>query len=105
MNNDISRQVIEICQDLDLEVRSYSGRGMYGDRCVGIDCDNPFQAFSRITLALMEQGSDGLEAVEHFTRDGAVTMDSMGLGSILYFPRLPWVGSEENVEEEEEETV
>ena len=40
---------------------------------------------------LCEQGEEGVDTAEHLTYDGAVASDSMGLGSIVYFPRLPWV--------------
>lgn len=100
MNNDTARLVRSVlvrsvCDDLGLEVRSYSGRAMYGTKCIGVTCDNPFQAFAQIVVALCEKGEEGVEAADHFTRDGAVKTDSMGLGSILYFPRLPWVEEEE----------
>ncbi len=101
MNEDISRSVIAILPDLGLEARSYSGRGMYGAECVGVDCEGmtSHQIVARIVLALCEQGPDGLDAAEHFTRDGAVASDSMGRGSIVYFPRLPWVEEDEEGED------
>ena len=101
MNNDTALLVRTACDDLGLEVRSYSGRGMYGRSCVGVNCDgNAFQTLARILIALAEQGNDGLDAAEHFTRDGAVASDSMGLGSIIYFPRLPWVDVDSEDDEE-----
>ena len=98
MNEDISREVLSACRDLDLEVRSYSGRGMYGRSCVGVDCGrNTHQVLAQIVIALAERGDDGLETAAHLADDGAVATDSLGMGSILYFPRLPWV--EEETEE------
>jgi hypothetical protein len=94
MNNDISRLVMAACIDLGLDVRSYSGRAMYGQDCLGVDCSNPFQALAQIVVALAETGDDGMDAAEHFAREGAVKSDSMGCGSILYFPRLPWIDSD-----------
>ena len=92
MNNDIARLVIAACNDLGLEVRSYSGRGMYGRSCVGVTTDgNSHTALAQIVIALCEQGADGVEAADHFTRSGAIASDSMGLGMIVYFPRLPWL--------------
>ena len=99
MNEDISRQVLAVCEDLGLEARSYSGRGMYGASCVGVDTcgGGSHQIVAKLIIALCEQGPDGLEAAEHFTRDSAVVTDSMGRGSIVYFPRLPWVEAEDEV--------
>lgn len=50
----------------------YSGRGMYGKTCPGIDTDTP-------TRVIEEAGALGLR--------GAVT-DSMGKGTIVYWPHL-----------------
>lgn len=91
MNNDIARLVIRIATDIGLEVRSYSGRGMYGARCIGVTVGNPFQDFAKLMVGLCEIGDEGLDAAEHLTRCDAVQTDSMGCGSIVYFPRLPWV--------------
>ncbi len=105
MNNDIALRVRAICEDLGLDVRSYSGRGMYGDQCVGVDCHNPTQTLAQIMFALCEEGPDGLDAAEHFTRVEAVRTDSMGLGMILYFPRLPWVAEESEDEDCEDDAA
>lgn len=32
-----------------------------------------------------------LVRIEHFTYEGAVRSDSLGMDGIVYFPRLPWV--------------
>jgi len=91
MNNDTALLVIQICADIGLEVRSYSGRGMYGDQCVGVTGSNTHQILAQIIIGLCELGADGVEAADHFTRDGAVRSDSLGMDGIVYFPRLPWV--------------
>lgn len=97
MNEDISRSVILACVDLGLEPRSYSGRGMYGESCVGVDGRNTHVILAQIIVALCEQGPDGLEAALHVARDGAIASDSMGLGGIVYFPSLPWTGREDDL--------
>lgn len=69
----------------DLEPESvradYSGRGMYGARCVGFDLDRGSQAMklgAAIHSTLIED-----EAEEMLDR---AMQDSMGLGIIVYFP-------------------
>lgn len=96
MNEDTSRLVIRVCNNMGLDVRSYSGRGMYGRSCVGVDCGNTHVTLAQIMVELQSYGEpDALEAMDHFTREGAIATDHMGMGSILYFPRLPWVNEEE----------
>ncbi len=93
MNEDISRSVMTVLSDLGIEARSYSGRGMYGASCIGVDCDHqsPFQVLAQLVIGLTQLADADDEASDHFTRDGAVQTDSMGRGSIVYFPRLPWL--------------
>ncbi len=91
MNNDAALLVIQVCADIGLEVRSYSGRGMYGAECIGVTGSNTHQILAQIIIGLAEMGDEGLDAAEHFTREGAVKSDSMGLDGIVYFPRLPWM--------------
>lgn len=93
MNEDIAINVLTVLQTLGIEARSYSGRGMYGKACVGVDCarGDSHAVVANIVIGLMSLKDADEEAAEHFTLDGAVATDSMGLGSIVYFPRLPWV--------------
>lgn len=91
MNNDTAALVIQVCNDIGLEVRSYSGRGMMGDECIGVTGSNTHTILAQIIIALCEMGEEGVEAADHFTRDGAVRSDSMGMDGIVYFPRLSWL--------------
>lgn len=49
---------------------SYSGRGMYGERCVAV---------------ALEQHDDG----DELSRIEGATRDSLGMGTILYWPDVP----------------
>jgi len=63
----------EIAEAVEGEVRlDYSGRGMFGETCVGIDCDNVNECIA--------------EAAMHGIRRAQV--DNMGKGYIVYFPHL-----------------
>jgi len=69
--------------DLAESCRSYSGRGMMGKQCLGVDCSlNDFmqQMFSAIADHPTEYGriEDELRVIE---------TDSMGRGWIVYFQR------------------
>lgn len=74
LTNEDAYDVIRIAADRcggDLR-DDYSGRGMFGERCVGIVCDNPDEAIE-------EAASQGLK--------GART-DSMGRQAIVYWPSV-----------------
>jgi hypothetical protein len=68
----------EIMED-DLRL-DYSGRGMYGDKCVGIVVEDP-SALIEFVLALADSGTD-----TSWLRN--VRMDSMGMSTIYYWPSV-----------------
>lgn len=74
-----------IADRMDLEfssVRSdYSGRGMYGAKCVGFDLDSSAQ-----TMKLGAAIYSTLEEDEAEEMMDRAMQDSMGLGIIVYFP-------------------
>ena len=55
----------------------YSGRGMFGATCVGVDCDGRREVAQ----------SDVLEAVKNVPGGLRFSSDQMGMGKILYWPR------------------
>jgi hypothetical protein len=57
--------------------RTYSGRGMFGVYCVGVNLDSP-EDLVGIGVAL---GKAGLEV-------GTPLLDSMGLGVVAYWPAI-----------------
>lgn len=80
------------------EVRSYSGRGMYGKECLGVNTDNVFRTFADISQGihdyiLSEMDDEGnydssIEKLWGLLNNAE--SDSMGLGSIIYFPKVKW---------------
>jgi len=67
-----------LLNDIDgAELRSYSGRNMYGKQCLGIDMDGIQDAFR---FALMVTDDDLCMALS------SPVFDDMGRGIIVYFP-------------------
>lgn len=91
MTENKTAQAIEILENYieknyadDCEIyRNYSGRGMFGSECIGVDFESRYSEH--------EDAIRGL-AAEHGW--GATQQDSMGLGFILYWPRLEEVDDE-----------
>jgi hypothetical protein len=90
--------------DLASEMRSYSGRCMYGKDCLALSGDFNYIISNLMATALYEG--------EHFTPSdkdeiisalSAVRSDSMGRGTVVYFPTVEFV-AEEDAEAEEEES-
>lgn len=95
---------------LGYETRSYSGRGMFGKSCLGVDLDEGVtlcEVFGRIISLITEPYQFG----DEFTPDdielcgkliiGGRT-DNMGLGTILYFPEVSYFDEDEDEEDLEE---
>ena len=75
----------------DAELRSYSGRNMYGKECLGIDMESMTDAFR---FALSVQDSDLAYILSQ------PVFDNMGRGIIVYFPD---VEAPEGIDDEDEE--
>ena len=92
-----------LLEEQDIEVRSYSGRGMSGKECLGVNiCRDGLGNF--IGNVLRAIGGDPNVNLEEIAEafDGLLT-DSMGKGQIIYFPDVPFVEIDEDLDEEEEE--
>lgn len=73
------------------EVRTdYSGRGMYGDECIGIDLAS-VSDFSTILLNVADEDREFARSLADRQQS-----DSMGLGVIIYFPGLQAPESKED---------
>jgi len=82
-------------------IPNYSGRGMYGKTCFGIICANPIKAAMVITRILMMDYIDDGEMILD-TMMNLACSDSMGLDTIIYFPRVS-VDVDEGDDEDEVE--
>ena len=106
---DLIRMACEDSGEVDFR-NSYSGRGMYGRQCVGIDGDS--HTLRQVIAAVIKDMSRAVASEEcdeevrmkmneDFDRDVDILMnyseDSMGMGRIYYWPEL------ESIEEVEQE--
>lgn len=67
------------------KVRAYSGRGMNGKECVGVDVDSIGQSVV-VGAYLADQNPS------------EPSYDSMSRGFVVYWPDVPWMGVEEDDE-------
>ena len=104
-----AKQLVEVIEEAGFEARSYSGRAMYGRDCVGVELDRGDSGFSlaaKLCAAAPDclSEEDALDFVDGLSRLD-VREDSMGLGGIVYFPRVDWPEdlSPDGEEDEDEE--
>ena len=86
---DLSVAIRNVDSEAEL-YKDYSGRGMYGDECIGIVCHDTDQMMYRLGWEL--SGTELGDILGNATTDH----DSMGLREIVYFPRLQAPTQEDN---------
>lgn len=96
LDQDQFETIVDAFQEAGFETRSYSGRCMYGAQCLGVDCDNPVRAVLKAVSALAEN-NEGSELCDLIALLEDARTDSMGRGSILYFPSIEWIEKEDAV--------
>lgn len=90
----IFAEAIERAELFDSDIRDdYSGRGMYGDACFGVvidshrDSNRLFLVLGELCLSPSGAGNTDEDLGDKvWELAGAAREDSMGLGTILYFP-------------------
>ena len=118
-NEEYQKKFVETLESLhdddNFRVRSYSGRNMYGDDCVGVTCNSEMQVAAEVIALLVNDLSDD----ESERADEVVFInwvlnvlhnwkhtDSMGLDHIIvYWPRIPasLLTSSQDEDEEDDE--
>ena len=84
-----------LVSDIDgAELRSYSGRSMYGKQCLGIDMESMTDAFR---FALSVEDSDLIYKLSQ------PVFDNMGRGIIVYFPNVEAPEGIDNDEDDDED--
>lgn len=73
----------EAAEAVGHELRSYSGRSMYGALCIGVDLDGMDQLFE---LGYALGIADRNQRHDHYAQ--GVCIDSMGRGVIVYWPQV-----------------
>jgi hypothetical protein len=85
--------LIEQCDDGTIEDSAYpySGRGMYGARCVGVNVSDPFRLIARMVANRQYVEASWSMTEEDLAEAIAdVRTDSMGRSSqVVYFPSYP----------------
>jgi hypothetical protein len=78
----------ELLEDGGLRTRDYSGRYMYGKKCLGVEVDDLGGFISAVFQVAAEADCDFSEIAESFQD---MRTDSMGSGVIIYFPKIEFI--------------
>ncbi len=75
-----SKELVDALEDLHMDPKAYSARGMYGRQCVAVDVEYLGDAFELgFGLGGFDKGSPGNPS-----------SDTMGKGFVLYWPNMDW---------------
>jgi len=90
--------------DVDIHVRSYSGRGMYGKECLGVTVRSGDlgELFASV-LDVMHHEDSSCDTIDQICKAWRrMSQDNMGRDMIYYFPSIPYVKGDPDVDDEEE---
>lgn len=83
--------LVEAFESAGCDVRSYSGRGMYGRACLGVVTEENPAAFAiGLAMGLLEN-YEKEEVAELLQVLDSPETDSMGNDTIVYWPRVKWM--------------
>jgi hypothetical protein len=95
----------------ELRVRTYSGRYMYNSECLGVSIErlDTYELVAKIVERTALKGAAQAETKGGFASDHVqaalvpvmqalshTEVDSLGMGKIVYWPNVPFVGEEED---------
>jgi hypothetical protein len=78
--------IIEAADAAGLQVRSYSGRGMFGRQCVAVEAGSAPEACFKLAAAIADAAADANEAAQLIEDLADACSDSMGVGVVIYWP-------------------
>lgn len=118
----LQERIKQACNEIgDVTCESYSGRGMYGDKCLGIvgssrDCykvlafvigsqaqelfDDALQSSDDNINQLHDENDDLQSNINTLIAD--FRTDSMGYDIVMYWPEIPFVGEESTSDEDDD---
>jgi hypothetical protein len=85
---------------LEIRIRSYSGRGMFGAQCLAVTFDRDVSETEIVAEAMEQAALVGTNSIVKNAVKGART-DNMGLGTVLYWPNVPHVNDERDEDDED----
>jgi hypothetical protein len=100
-------EIIKLINDVvssEGNAREYSGRCMYGKKCLGVTCEKPLETLSTIIFNVIDGcvggcdftdiGWDDVGSAQKIMEN--VKFDNLGRDYILYFPDIPYIGEKDD---------
>jgi hypothetical protein len=93
----------DLCEAAELDVRSYSGRSMYGRECLAVEGESVEKVFANLIQAMADLSFERkeLQEIADLVRNGR--SDSMGRDVVVYWPSVPFCDGDLDEDEAPEE--
>ena len=97
--------IIKVSREYGYDPMPYSGRGMYGKTCLGISVARGLCSFN-VCAGIAREANYCLnqDDFRDFMDDLSILEpreDSLGMGSVVYFPNIPWADSDKELSKED----
>lgn len=86
----------DFIESAGFDVRSYSGRGMYGKVCLAVSVDYPGSFFVDVTREICRGEDDDNEQYKRLKELKGYRTDQLGLGQVVYWPNVPFDGEDDD---------
>lgn len=98
-NKEMSKQFFNLLTKLGYTLRSYSGRGMYGAKCISLSTDS--KILHKVVSIMNDVFNEGDDEAFSFSAEVLqhTATDSIGLDMIIYWPALIWLDKFDGKEE------
>ena len=99
----------QMLEDAGFDCQDYSGRAMFGRRCLAMVLDagrlgSLIQALMEACLNSDPDGGDEYDAMGKAAQQARyMRWDNMGMDMVYYWPDVPYVGDDEKEEDEDAE--
>lgn len=90
MKDDSYAWFADILIEYGAKIRAYSGRGMYGEECLGVELESSALEFAADVIDGYHLSGVGERWATLATLLRTAREDTLGLGRIVYFPRVKW---------------
>lgn len=96
-------RIRELFDDAQYDIRSYSGRCMYGEHCLAVTTDSASEAATVILDVVQACAENGTveDVLELVSRLRGSRTDSMGRSVVVYWPEIKMADAEPEEEEYE----
>lgn len=79
----------------DLEPFEYSGRGMFGKKCVAVRANSEVDLVISVMTSMVENCAERSDLLDMLDELSSPKTDSLGKGTVVYWESMQWPSAED----------